>query len=166
MKPFTFIEPEDVETQVFDWGRLSWLSEPRTTGTERFSAGLVVLEPGKGHVRHNHPGVEEILYIIEGVGIQMVEIEGRPVDKELTEGMLVHIPPDGFRPTVNDGRVRCACSPCMRRRARRAIAADGRCDDRTPGANAVTVRDRGAIRGATPRRGPCWRRAWRGRCRR
>lgn len=103
MKPLTFIEPADVETQVFDWGRLSWLSEPRTTGTERFSAGLVVLEPGKGHVRHNHPGVEEILYIIDGVGIQMVEIEGRPVEKKVTAGMMVHIPPDVYHSTVNIG---------------------------------------------------------------
>ncbi len=26
-----FVEEADVETQVFDWGRLSWLSEPRVT---------------------------------------------------------------------------------------------------------------------------------------
>jgi oxalate decarboxylase/phosphoglucose isomerase-like protein (cupin superfamily) len=56
-----FVEEIDVETQVFDWGRLRWLSEPRVTAAERFSAGVVSLESGKGHERHNHPGVEEIL---------------------------------------------------------------------------------------------------------
>ena len=57
-----FVEPDDVETMMFDWGNIKWFSEPRVTETERFSMGLVILEPGKGHVRHNHPGVEEILY--------------------------------------------------------------------------------------------------------
>lgn len=99
----TFIEPADVETQVFDWGRLSWLSEPRVTGTDRFSAGVVVLEPGKGHVRHNHPGVEEILYVIDGKGIQMVEVDGKPIEREVTKGVLVHIPPDIYHSTVNTG---------------------------------------------------------------
>ena len=99
----TFIEPADVETQVFDWGRLSWLSEPRVTGTDRFSAGLVVLNPGMGHVRHNHPGVEEILYVVEGKGIQMVEVDGRPIEQEVTPGVLVHIPPDIYHSTVNTG---------------------------------------------------------------
>jgi len=99
----TFIEPADVETQVFDWGRLSWLSEPRTTGTDRFSAGVVVLEPGKGHIRHNHPGVEEILYVIGGKGIQMVEVDGKPVEREVATGVLVHIPPDIYHSTVNTG---------------------------------------------------------------
>jgi hypothetical protein len=66
-----FVEPKHVETQVFDWGRIQWLSEPRVTGTERITAGVVTLAPGKGHQRHNHPGVEEILYVIEGEGIQI-----------------------------------------------------------------------------------------------
>ncbi len=68
----TFVEKENVETQIFDWGRLSWLSEPNVTAAERFSAGVVLLEPGKGHERHNHPYSEEILYVIRGKGVQMV----------------------------------------------------------------------------------------------
>ena len=59
----TFVRPMDVETQVFDWGKLNWLSEPLVTMAERFSCGLVTLEPGKGHARHNHPYSEEILYL-------------------------------------------------------------------------------------------------------
>ena len=69
-----FIDPNDVETLVFDWGSIKWLSEPKVTDTDRFTAGVVVLEPGKGHERHNHPGVEEILYVISGTGEQMVEV--------------------------------------------------------------------------------------------
>jgi len=97
------VEEDDVETQVFDWGRLAWLSEPRVTRADRFSAGVVTLEPGKGHDRHNHPGVEEILYILEGRGMQMVEEDGAPVEREVGPGVLVHIPPGVFHSTVNAG---------------------------------------------------------------
>ena len=41
------IEPDEVETQVFDWGTIKWLSEPRVVGgATRFSTGVVVLAPG------------------------------------------------------------------------------------------------------------------------
>ncbi len=102
-RTLTFVEEADVETQVFDWGRLSWLSEPRVTAAERFSAGVVVLEQGKGHDRHNHPGVEEILYVLSGKGLQMVEPATGRVEQEVGPGVLVHIPPDVYHSTVNTG---------------------------------------------------------------
>jgi oxalate decarboxylase/phosphoglucose isomerase-like protein (cupin superfamily) len=99
-----FIAPDDVETQVFDWGTIKWLSEPRVTNAQNFSAGVVILSPGKGHTRHNHPGVEEILYIISGVGRQMVEDDaGQPIYQEVREGMMVHIPADVYHETINTG---------------------------------------------------------------
>ena len=33
-----FITPDDVETQVFDWGSIKWLSEIRVTGADRSRA--------------------------------------------------------------------------------------------------------------------------------
>jgi oxalate decarboxylase/phosphoglucose isomerase-like protein (cupin superfamily) len=72
-----FIRPADVETQLFDWGTIKWLGEPRVTATERFTMGVVLLQPGKGHVRHNHPGTEEILYVVSGQGKQMIDIGPR-----------------------------------------------------------------------------------------
>ena len=74
------------------------------TDAVRFSAGVVLLEPGKGHTRHNHPGVEEIVYVVSGTGVQMVEDEqGRPVRQHVSAGDLVHIPPDVYHETVNTG---------------------------------------------------------------
>ncbi|MEX2689072.1 MAG: hypothetical protein Q6351_001945, partial [Candidatus Njordarchaeum guaymaensis] len=67
------IHPEDVETQVFDWGTIKWTSTPKVTNAERFTFGIVILLPGKGHTKHNHPGVEEILYVVSGKGEQYVE---------------------------------------------------------------------------------------------
>ena len=99
----TFLKKEDVETQIFDWGRLSWLSEPRVTAAERFSAGVVVLEPGKGHVRHNHPYSEEILYVIKGKGMQTVELPDNHLEEEIGPGTMVHIPTAIYHSTVNTG---------------------------------------------------------------
>ena len=99
-----FVSPDDVETQMFDWGTIKWLSEPRVTGAKHITAGLVILEPGKGHTRHNHPGVEEILYVVSGTGLQMVEdAEGRPVRRPVSAGELVQIPADVFHETINTG---------------------------------------------------------------
>ena len=99
----TFVEEADVETQIFPWGRLAWLSEPRITAAERFSAGVVTLKPGEGHDRHNHPGVEEILYVLSGQGLQVVEPESGKTEREIGPGVLVHIPPDVFHSTVATG---------------------------------------------------------------
>lgn len=99
-----FVAPEDVETQVFDWGMLKWMSEPRVTDADRFSAGIVILAPGKGHTRHNHPGVEEVLYVISGQGMQMVEDDcGQPLGRTVTAGVLVHIPANVYHETINTG---------------------------------------------------------------
>ena len=96
----TFVKAEDVETQVFDWGRLSWLSEPNVTAAERFSAGVVKLESGKGHERHNHPYSEEILYVVSGTGLQMVDLPEGKVEREIGPGTLVHIPTAVYHSTV------------------------------------------------------------------
>jgi len=99
LKGKRFVEPNDIETQVFDWGIIKWFSEPRVTNAEKFSMGIVILEPGKGHTLHNHPGVEEILYVISGEGEQLVKNERRRV----YPGMMIHIPPDVYHETINTG---------------------------------------------------------------
>src|SRR5688572_3567271 len=63
---------DDVESLVFPWGMVKILSEPAVTGAERMSFGMVVLAPGAGHDRHNHPGAEEIIYVLSGEGEQML----------------------------------------------------------------------------------------------
>ena len=97
-----FVKPQDVETMIFDWGTIKWLSEPRVTDTRGFSMGVVLLEPGKGHARHNHPGSEEILYVISGQGNQMIDMDGERW-QPVTAGDLVHIPADIFHATINTG---------------------------------------------------------------
>ena len=93
------VEPDDVESQLFDWGVLKWLSTPEVTGSERFSAGVVKLEPGKGHERHTHPDSDEILYVIRGEGEQEVAEETRDVEA----GDMVYVPEGTEHGTVNTG---------------------------------------------------------------
>jgi quercetin dioxygenase-like cupin family protein len=90
----------DVESLVFDWGTLKFLSEPEVTGAERFSFGMVVLAPGKGHDSHDHPGVEEIIFVMSGEGEQMVDNQP-PV--HVRAGASIHIPADVVHSTVNTG---------------------------------------------------------------
>lgn len=97
-----FVQPDDVETLAFDWGRLQWLSEPKVTGADKFVLGVVTVEPGKGHLRHNHPDMEEILYVIEGEGTQMVDIGGEQ-RRRVVAGDLIHLPAGVFHETVNTG---------------------------------------------------------------
>ncbi|EMA33480.1 cupin domain-containing protein [Haloarcula japonica] len=92
-----FVRPDDVETIQLDWGTLKWMNTPDVTGSEGFSAGVVVLEPGKGHERHTHPDSEEILYFLSGEGEQTIADEERSV----SAGEMVYIPSGVEHSTVN-----------------------------------------------------------------
>jgi oxalate decarboxylase/phosphoglucose isomerase-like protein (cupin superfamily) len=91
---------DTVDSLVFDWGTVKILSEPAVTGAERFSFGMVVLEPGKGHERHNHPGSEEIIFVMSGEGEQMVD-DQPPV--QVRPGASIYIPADVYHSTLNTG---------------------------------------------------------------
>ena len=92
---------KDVDCVQFDWGKIHFLSEPAVTNAERFSFGLVELAQGKGHARHNHPGSEEIIYVVSGEGEQMVDDQS-PV--KVGPGSSIYIPADVFHSTVNTGK--------------------------------------------------------------
>ena len=91
---------EDVDTLAFDWGDLKFYSTPAATGAERFSFGLVVLKAGKGHDTHNHPGVEEIIYVVSGEGEQSIDGVG-PI--QVRPGASIHIPAGVPHSTLNTG---------------------------------------------------------------
>jgi oxalate decarboxylase/phosphoglucose isomerase-like protein (cupin superfamily) len=91
---------QDVDGLEFDWGEIHFLSEPAVTGANRFSFGIVELAPGKGHARHNHPGSEEVIYVVSGKGEQMVD-DQPPV--KVSAGSSIYIPADVYHSTVNNG---------------------------------------------------------------
>ncbi len=94
------VYPPDVDRISFDWGKIHVLSEPAVTGAERFSFAVVELLPGKGHDRHNHPGSEEIIYVISGQGEQTVD--DQPAVK-VSPGASIYVPADVYHSTLNTG---------------------------------------------------------------
>ena len=99
-----FVYPNEVDAFGFDWGRLALTVGPEVNGAGRFSGGVVNVRPGEGHARHNHPGAEEIIFVISGNGEQMVEDEnGNPVTKKVGPGCTVFVPESRFHSTLNTG---------------------------------------------------------------
>lgn len=94
-----FVRSDDVPTQLFDWGKLKWMASPDENGCERFSAGVVNLEPGNGHELHTHPDSDEILYFISGSGEQTIAGDTRDVGP----GEMVFIPSGVEHGTENTG---------------------------------------------------------------
>ncbi len=99
-----FVSPHEVAAFGFDWGRLALTVGPEVNGAGRFSGGVVTLKPGMGHARHNHPGAEEIIFVISGAGEQMVEDEeGNPLTCAVGPGCTVYVPESRFHSTLNTG---------------------------------------------------------------
>lgn len=99
-----FVHPKDVSAFGFDWGKLSLTVAPEVNGAARFSGGVVDLPPGQGHSRHNHPGAEEIIFVISGNGEQMVEDEnGEPMVEQVGPGCTIFVPESRFHSTLNTG---------------------------------------------------------------
>ncbi|MGE3366496.1 MAG: cupin domain-containing protein [Rhizobiaceae bacterium] len=97
-----FLYPRDVDAFGFDWGRLALTCAPEVNGAKQFSAGVVDLPSGQGHSRHNHPGSEEIIFVISGNGEQMVEDDdGNPVVKQVGPGCTIFVPESRFHSTLN-----------------------------------------------------------------
>ena len=96
----TAVDPHSVPTQTFDWGAIKWLVAPDRTPRAKLTFGEVVLLPGRGHDRHNHPTAEEILYVLSGEGLQMVS-DGTPF--QVKAGDTIYIPQAEYHSTLNTG---------------------------------------------------------------
>ncbi|NVI89738.1 cupin domain-containing protein [Actinomadura sp. BRA 177] len=92
------VNPGDVTTMAFDWGSIKWFVTPSSVEGASSTLGEVIVNPGKGHARHNHPNAEEIIYVISGEATQMVD-DGEPFP--IGEGDAVHIPKGVWHSTYN-----------------------------------------------------------------
>jgi oxalate decarboxylase/phosphoglucose isomerase-like protein (cupin superfamily) len=90
----------DVDSLIFNWGTIHMLCEERVTGAKSISFGTVVLAPGKGHIRHNHPDADEIIFFVSGEGDQMVD-DNPPV--RCKAGACVWVPKAVYHSTINRG---------------------------------------------------------------
>ncbi len=96
----TNIDKGTIPTHSFDWGLIKWFVTPDRTEGASVTFGEVVLLPGKGHDRHNHPESEEILYVLSGEGVQTLN-DGTPFP--VKAGDVIHIPTAAFHSTHNNG---------------------------------------------------------------
>jgi oxalate decarboxylase/phosphoglucose isomerase-like protein (cupin superfamily) len=98
--PSKLVDPATLPTMTFDWGVIKPLVATDNTEDPAVSMMHVILLPGKGHERHNHPDADEILYILAGEGDQMVD-DGEPF--AVRPGQTVFIPKGAFHSTLNTG---------------------------------------------------------------
>ncbi len=99
--PSQLIDPNDLPTYSFGWGVIKPLvSQDNVSEDPAVSLMHVVLLPGQGHERHNHPDADEILYVLAGTGDQMVDdTDPFPV----RPGQAIWVPRGAFHSTLNTG---------------------------------------------------------------
>ena len=99
-----FLTPSDVDNFGYAWGRMALTCAPEVNGATSFSAGVVTVPPGQGHSRHNHPGSEEIIFVVAGHGAQMLEDEdGTPATRDVGPGCTIFVPEGRYHSTQNTG---------------------------------------------------------------
>ena len=94
------VDPNSLPTQTFEWGSIKWLVSPESEAGAGLTLGEVVLLPGKGHDRHNHPESEEVLYVLSGEGEQTVE-DTPPFPVQT--GSTIYVPKGVYHSTKNTG---------------------------------------------------------------
>ena len=94
------VDPNAIPTQTFDWGAIKWFVTPELTEGAGITFGEVVLQPGRGHDRHNHPESEEVLYVLSGEGEQMLD-DHEPF--AVKPGDTIYVPTGVFHSTRNTG---------------------------------------------------------------
>ncbi|MFD3582268.1 cupin domain-containing protein [Streptomyces sp. NPDC058683] len=129
----------ELATEVFDWGSIKWgVSADRFSGAP-LTVGEVIINPTKGHDLHTHPNSDEVLYFIDGEGIQTVGDSG---EFPVRAGDFVFVPRGTLHSTFNTGW-----------RQLRVIAIY------TPGGAELALRDAPDYRLLTPGASPVWERA-------
>jgi oxalate decarboxylase/phosphoglucose isomerase-like protein (cupin superfamily) len=94
------LNPNEFSTILFDWGRIKWRVSPDTERGASMTAGDVIVFPGKGHSRHNHPDSDELIAVISGTGEQMIN-DTPPFP--ISAGSMFYIPKGVYHSTLNTG---------------------------------------------------------------
>ncbi|MCL7375301.1 cupin domain-containing protein [Streptomyces sp. 35G-GA-8] len=87
-------------TEVFDWGSIKWGVSAGLFPGAPLTAGEVIINPGKGHDLHTHPNSDEVLYVVDGEGVQTVGDSG---EFPVKTGDFVFVPRGTVHSTFNTG---------------------------------------------------------------
>ena len=86
------------EVQQFEWGNILWFIEPNDMDVERMSAGIITFYPNKVQEEHLHSGDEQVIYVISGTGIHIIDEQSYP----LSPGIIKHIFPYTRHKVINN----------------------------------------------------------------
>ncbi len=98
-KKATFLSMESADYEALPGRTHHWYCRPDLVDTDKLNFVRARFEVGEYHHFHNHPGMEEILYILSGKAEQWLESEKRI----LGPGDAVHIPKGIVHATFNAG---------------------------------------------------------------
>ncbi|MFE7569403.1 cupin domain-containing protein [Streptomyces sp. NPDC057539] len=87
-------------TEVFDWGSIKWGVSAGLFPGAPLTAGEVIINPAKGHDLHTHPNSDEVLYVVDGEGVQTVGDSG---EFPVKTGDFVFVPRGTVHSTFNTG---------------------------------------------------------------
>jgi oxalate decarboxylase/phosphoglucose isomerase-like protein (cupin superfamily) len=90
----------ELPTEVFDWGSIKWGVSADLFSGAPLTAGEVIINPAKGHDLHTHPNSDEVLYFIDGDGVQTVGDSG---EFPVKAGDFVFVPRGTVHSTFNTG---------------------------------------------------------------
>lgn len=86
--------------QYFDWGNIKWIYEPDiNSNASLIYIGISTILPGKRQREHIHYGDEQFLYVLSGVGRQLI---GNELSMKRPEA-LFYIPAGSIHETINIG---------------------------------------------------------------
>lgn len=88
--------------QRFEWGRIEWVMDSHKLKTPYpMSIGFLTLDAKQRQRKHIHYGEEQILYIVQGQGLQIIEDEEMYCEK----GDMIYIEAGSAHETVNTSEV-------------------------------------------------------------
>ena len=94
------VDPSAQPIWSFDWGQVKPLMVAADSDEGTVSVVHVVMSPGRGHERHNHPEADELIHVLSGEGEQTL---GDEEPFPLRAGQTVVIPKGVWHSTINSG---------------------------------------------------------------
>jgi len=88
----------DGKMQQFDWGTILWHVDPSNLDSGRLSVGIVTFNPYAVEEKHVHSGNEQVVNVISGSGIQIIDDNEYP----MSPGDIKYIPPHTRHQVINN----------------------------------------------------------------
>lgn len=89
MKKAGIVRAHDTEAVATPWGSLTWYASATLGNSDEITVGRCIIKSGCENPLHSHPNCSEVLVVLRGRIMHMIE-DGREV--ELTEGDVITLP--------------------------------------------------------------------------